>query len=531
MICAGRSPIALAVAGLVGIGFASGQVSPAAPSYTLQMNTRIVLTDVTVTDAKGNPVQGLHRSDFHVFDNGRPVQLNSFTEHLGSAETPDMPPATEAPNTYSNDYLLHPPEVCNVLVIDNTTVDIMDQMYLNGEIVKFIDALPAGKSLAIYGRSGDFTLLLQNFTSDHALLLAAVHKVIPRLREPGAEYASDLDTLRQIVSYLSPIPGRKNVIWFSGGSNLYLLPDASSLPTTYVGYRQVYDELEAGRIAIYPVDARGLTVGIFSGMNAQHGLMQEVADATGGHAYYNNNGLSKIASKLVATDGSFYTLSYAPSDLHFDNKWHKVKVKLDQSKYNLSYRRGYFDDGANTPPPANQPRSLLHAGGEATKLSEGQSAPIIFSAELLPVAVLPPTASPAIPQVTSGGASSGTASGQAVPSAPKKGERTYAVRYSLPASAFTLRKVEGRESVTLGTGILALNQRGTPVARIVKQVALGIDEEKFRSTPDGILVFSEDVDLPVGEDYLLLAVWDIATGRLGTVQVSLQVPKALVARR
>ena len=50
--------------------------------YTLQVNTRVVLTDVTVTDAKGNPVRGLTEADFHVFDNGKPQKLASFdTQH------------------------------------------------------------------------------------------------------------------------------------------------------------------------------------------------------------------------------------------------------------------------------------------------------------------------------------------------------------------------------------------------------------------------------------------------------------------
>jgi cytochrome oxidase Cu insertion factor (SCO1/SenC/PrrC family) len=32
------------------------------PVYTLHANTRVVLTDVTVTDQKGNPVHGLNAS-------------------------------------------------------------------------------------------------------------------------------------------------------------------------------------------------------------------------------------------------------------------------------------------------------------------------------------------------------------------------------------------------------------------------------------------------------------------------------------
>jgi hypothetical protein len=42
---------------------------------TFQANFRVVLTDVTVTDRKGDPVRGLKASDFHVFDNSKPEEI------------------------------------------------------------------------------------------------------------------------------------------------------------------------------------------------------------------------------------------------------------------------------------------------------------------------------------------------------------------------------------------------------------------------------------------------------------------------
>ncbi len=50
---------------------------------------------------------------------------------------------------------------------------------------------------------------------------------------------------------------------------------------------------------------------------------------------------------------------------------------------------------------------------------------------------------------------------------------------------------------------------------------------KRRSVPrtGGRLRFDQPINLPSGEDYLYIAVWDTATGRLGTLQLSLQVEK------
>jgi VWFA-related protein len=317
------------------------------------MSTRIVLTDVTVTDSSGNPIRGLTRSDFHIFDDNHPQTLSSFVEHT---ESPTAAPvaAPASSSVVSNDFLLHPPEPVNVLLIDTTTIRLIDQMYVYQQLTRFVDSLPPGEPIAIYNRSGDTTLLLQNFTSDHALLLAAIRRAVPHFRSPGAWYTSDLDTLQQMAAFLQQIPGRKNLLWFSSGSNLFLQPDPTDL-ADQPARAPIYDLLEAERIAIYPIDARGLTVNLPSYMPFQQMQMEEDAQATGGIAFYNNNGLAQIASRIISNDSSYYTLTYAPQGLRRNGKWHHVKVTLDNPHYHLSYRRGYYDDGQNNLPPPARP--------------------------------------------------------------------------------------------------------------------------------------------------------------------------------
>jgi VWFA-related protein len=98
--------------------------------YTFQANSRVVLTDVTVTDQKGNPVHGLKASDFSILDNKKPQEIASFEEHH-TGETTPVPQPILAPGVYSNDYLVHPPHVLNILFLDLTNISIEDQMYLN----------------------------------------------------------------------------------------------------------------------------------------------------------------------------------------------------------------------------------------------------------------------------------------------------------------------------------------------------------------------------------------------------------------
>jgi VWFA-related protein len=485
----------------------------AGPSgFTLHTQARVVLTDVTVTDKNGSPVHNLNRSAFHIFDDKKPQDIASFEEHTGAQPAVIPTAAPSAPHTFSNDFLLHPPAAFNVIVLDTVTINIVDQMYLNEQLTDFINALPPQNSLAIFVHGGEFTLLLQNFTNDHSLLLAAIHKAIPILPVPGAWSYNSLQAMQQIAIYLGQLPGRKNVLWFSSGSNLLLRPDASNIPPSidYHVLRVIYDELEASRIALYPIDARGLTTNPPSVW--EHMQMDDEAKATGGRAFYDNNGLAEISSKIIATDADFYSLSYSPRNFQQDNKWHNVKVAIDGGPYTLSYRTGYFGDGINNSDPRNSPsgskttRTLLTSDGEKIQLPQNHSEPIIFHADMQP-------------------SSSVAVSGDAPALAEKRNETIYTIHYTVPAADFVQQNIPGGQRVEIGAGVVAYNRYGRSIGRLGQKFTLSFNGDKLSKTPNASLTFDQQFNLPKGEDYLVVAVWDTTTGRLGTIQVPVNVAK------
>jgi VWFA-related protein len=503
-------------------GQAKPESPPAAqPGYTFQAESRVVLTDVTVTDRQGHPVRGLPRSAFHIFDNNQPQTISSFEEHV-TTPAAIAAPAAATPGFYSNDFLLHLPPVLNVIVLDITNISIPDQMYLNYELTRFLKNQPPGQPLAIYLGTGTGCFLLQNFTSDQGLLLAAVHKAIPRFPPPGREYVSDIETLHEIAFNLSQLPGRKNLLWFSGGSTLFLSGDGETPLFVQAevqdqdAWREIYDELEQERIAVYPIDARGLMNAGGLGLQAlwsQQSAMQDVARATGGHAFYNNNGLTEIVNQLVDSDGSFYTITYSPKSFRQDKKWHKVKVSLEDSSYTLSYRTGYFADafarGAQQPEKPGK-RSLL-GGGEVEEAGL-RDAPIIFQARVLPAS------DPAL-------ASLPPATAALAPPPPKKGTVPFAIRYSLPLDAFSLQTVDGKQTVDFGVAAFSFGHAGAAGARIADQIRMSLNPESLRLHPNGSIIVQQQVNLAKGDDFLSLVVWDKASHRLGTLQITLNVPK------
>jgi VWFA-related protein len=479
--------------------------APAKQPYTIQANSRVVLTDVTVTDRQGNPVHGLPESAFHIIDNKKPQTIATFEEHTGTPAVQLMP-ATAPGGIYSNDFLLQLPPVLNIVIIDIANLEITEQMYLYYELTKFFSEQPEGQPLAIYLRAGNGCFLIQNFTSDRALLLAALHKAIPRIPPTGREYLSDIETLQEMAVYLRQLAGRKNILWFSGGSTSYLRDDAE----VYVNsaeWRALYDELERERIAVYPIDARGLTIRSGRNMWAQQGLMSETAKATGGQAFFNNNGLTEMASHVLNSDGSFYTLTYSPHDFHFDNKWHKVRVKLDEESYELSYRRGYFADGSaggTEPQEKTGTRTRLLPDGKKVQLPETHSLPIIFQAQVLPA--------------------SDVASKPAPP--PKKGSIPFSLRYSLPVAAFTAQTANGKSEVVFGVAAAVLNRDGRVVEEHAERVIMTRNEDVLRLHPEVPFIHDQRLNLKKEDEYLYLAVWDMTGGRLGTLQIPLHVSTA-----
>ena len=487
---------------------------PADQPYTIRTISRVVLTDVTVTDSKGNPVHGLPESAFQIFDNKKPQAIGSFEEHSGTPAMATMEHVIAAKGVYSNDYLKHLPPVISVIIIDIANLSVPDQMYLYSELTQFFKD-PPSQPLAIYLRAGNGCFLVQNFTTDRGLLAAAVRKAIPRVQPTGREYLSDIDTMYQIVRYLSQLPGRKNVLWFSGGSTLYLRQDVTMYQDPQA-WRDIYDLLERERIAVYPIDARGLTTSLSPMMWSQDALMNETAMATGGQAFYNTNGMKEITSRILSTDGSFYTLTYSPHDFHFDNKWHKVRVALNVNGYQLSYRRGYFADGSpggsEQPQQDTRPRTRLLPSGEKVELPATRSLPIIFQVRVLPVSDPAVAASPVV---------SGTI--QAPP--PKKGAVTYSILYHLPVDAFVRPMADGNPEVILGVAAIVLNSDGRAVDARAERVKMTVNADSLRLHPDSCIAIDQRLNLKKNDEYLYLAVWDMTSGRLGTLQVPVQVPK------
>jgi hypothetical protein len=222
--------------------------------------------------------------------------------------------------------------------------------------------------------------LIQGFTSDHALLRAAILSKGPGPHIPdvflyGENYGrrdegAAASNLQFLAEYLGGIAGRKNLIWLSGKFPLPYGPLFSSIVDDGLAsktdnlVRRAFAAMMRSQVAIYPVDVKGVvlweertqgpTGGLSGASTTSADQFQEeyIASSTGGHAYYGNNDVTGVMEKAVELSQSYYTLSYEPTNTKFDGSDRHIEVTLAKKNgYTLSYRNLYYavpDDADET---------------------------------------------------------------------------------------------------------------------------------------------------------------------------------------
>jgi hypothetical protein len=91
--------------------------------------------------------------------------------------------------------------------------------------------------------------------------------------------------------------------------------------------------------------------------------------------------------------------------------------------------------------------------------------------------------------------------------------------------ALTQQTVDGHPEVTFGVAAIILNHDGRVVDAHAERVKIALNANAVRLHPDVPIAHDQRLNLKKNDEYLYLAVWDMTSGRLGTQEVPLQVPK------
>jgi VWFA-related protein len=355
-----------------------------------------------------------------------------------------------------------------------------------------------------------------------------------------------LDAVDLLARYLSSMSGRKNVLWFSSEFPTAIAfddtgtgPAATLTPDIADQIRRTTDLLATTQTAIYPIDAEGLAAApnfssnVSSSRNnsgpAQamalgndfqktatgHAAMNALAQDTGGHAFFNTNGLAEAAAQAMEAGSNFYTLTYSPADKSMNGSFRRIGVNVDNKRLHLAYRSGYYADNPadstavamGTAPNKSASTDAPKAGTLTAALVRGAPNPteILFKVRALPEKNQESTPVP----------------GNDVDPAVKGPYRRYVIDFSADIHNVEAQSLpDGLHHLSLEFVTLVYDQNNAMVNSVSNTIAGDFPASSFQNVLKTGMKFRQQISIPVKGIYTLrVAVHDILGNHIGSVEI------------
>jgi VWFA-related protein len=520
---------------------------------TLRTEVRLVVVDAVVVDKRGVPVAGLKAKDFQLKEDGVTQKLFSVEEHRGDSAAQRSVPSAAADGTISaSNKPANAPTAWNVLLVDQFNTEPADQAVMLKQLKQFVKQLPADEPVALATMSSQMKVLIPFADGAGAIARFLDENGLPpsgTLEPPNIQFRGEwdapatgdpdsgalqaqtldltartqverqgqhaqktLDYFSALAKWLINVPGRKNVYWLSSGFPLqgqFFGIQGFGLHNTggqAIPAQATTDkELESARVAIYPIDARGVappdvaamtsadTTGVGGGSAALAAIvndnqlkaaqisgMLEIAKATGGVASFNND-VAKTLKNEFDRSGSYYTIAYSPTNTNWDGGYRGIQLSLDAPENQLIYREGYY---AKKPPAPRTPMK------EEFRQALGHGAPaasdVLFSATV------------------------------------SKSTEGANVEYTIdPRTIQYQADASGKLVASADCAIVEYDGKGKPIATsLVRLTSTVSPDRRAALNVDGIRA-KQTIPLKPGAASVVLGVRDQSTGRFGNLEVAL----------
>jgi hypothetical protein len=318
-------------------------------------------------------------------------------------------------------------------------------------------------------------------------------------------------------------------------------------------FRETTNLLTRAQTAVYPVDARGLmTEPMFSAADSgsnyarnraafsndllkfsqsqaqEHTTMDQMANDTGGHAFYNTNGLADAVARAIDSGSNYYTLTYNPADHKWNGAYRNINVELTGSVaaqgLKLAYRHGYYADDPQQPlkpgelptkvtPTAPTPAALAdHAAAAYSHAAVSRGAPepedILFKVRVVPLTGKTENAL----------APENLADPHGRMKAPY---RTFAVDYvALPGTFAMVPQSDGRRTGAIEFGVRVYDADGNLLNICDKQLSLNLTPEVYKLFESNPVRFQLQVSAPVKqESFMRVIIRDVPSNHYGVIEI------------
>jgi len=577
------------------------------PTFTVR--TEEVTVDAVVTDSKGHAVKGLSRDDFQVQENGQPQELASFHEYGNGAVEPSRPVAIAPPppNVFNNN-ITTTDQPMVVILLDFLNTELADQLDAIQQLRKFLRTKPAGTKFALFLLT-ERLQMLQSFTADENLLLATLGgksaqprissdlrkfdlgsiiegykqqtQTDPNLERDVQQLTNDqanlnatqldrravitTDGFAALANYLNATPGRKSLIWLSGSFPLSFVAnenpnvDTATLTpvqNTYSGLvRKTTNLLAESHIAVYPVNARGLTTDVLPGINENPNAsvilpgsmapaiahvsagatnqassiaapsaldqrideqrqdrltadeaMEQVANETGGKAFQDANDLNQAMQTAAELSSHYYLLTYSPKKQARDGTFRSIKVSLAKKGYHVAYRRGYYAVDQQSASAKSDLKIAMNSAAMEQGLPPARQ--MVFAARVVPAGK---------PHKAANSSSPGASGAKA----PLVELQRYSVDYAIAASELRFGAKAAGHSTNLILMAVAFGEKGAVLSQIAFESATALNSAAFKDAQIGGLRMHQEFEVPATAVSLRLGIVDVLSGHLGTLELPL----------
>ena len=403
-----RTAAALVVATSVALsgstfGQAQGQQPP-----VFRSSTRLVQVSVVVRDGRNGAVNGLKAEDFQLFENGHEVPVSFFAVRAAApgSTTADLE-TLAAKGRFTNRIQSPGGGGVVAIVFDQLNTSAMDQAYGRQHLIKYLRSIRPDDRVALYALTPYGMQPLYDFSRDSEGLVQALERLDrgespesigaaqqlpPALLEGLSAFArgaldrmeahyaylrgtTTIEAFEAVAKQLAGVPGRKNIVWISGGFPFTIGeggPSGMLFSNLRPETQRAARALNHADTAVYPVDARGLVsqstdpdapgrVPSLSEVMAPLDGLRAVADWTGGRAFGHTNDIGRAISRAVDDSRQSYLLGYYPTNVDWNERFRKIEVKVKRRGVQVRHREGYFALPPDAPATQSRQAAIVAA--------------------------------------------------------------------------------------------------------------------------------------------------------------------------
>ena len=307
---------------LCGCSLAGAQENPQQPKQTIHVSVDRVNVGVIVTDHSGHFVEGLHREDFHVFDNGTEQPLTGFAA-------------------------IEEPAQVLFLIESGPAVLFLGKNHLHSAD-SLLKSLAVNDRVAIASYSKEPELLV-DFTPDKPAVRLALQNLNFTLGFGALNLTS---SLASTIDWLESFRGKKTVVVLSTGVD-------TSPPERWQAIQQKLRTSDVRILAVslsgdfrkYPrwrklsPEERENRAFVKQGFAQADQALRQLSEASGGHVYLpkNEKEFDRSYSEIAQLVRHEYSIAFSPPTS--DGQLHTIQVKVKRMWCRVDHRRAYLAPG------------------------------------------------------------------------------------------------------------------------------------------------------------------------------------------